>query len=231
MGHGVNGAFARYVVVRPDQIFPLPPGLSLEDGALCEPFAAAVHAVCDLTPLRGGDIALISGPGPIGLLCLKLLVTAGIRTIVSGTDADILRLELARRIGAYSAINVNQQDLLQHICDETEGLGVNVALECAGVASSVKNCLNAVRPLGHYTQVGHFGTETPIPWDLIAFKQIQIAGSVGYTVETWTRMMNILTQNRIQLNDLITHKLPLAEWQQGFAATESKAAVKVILQP
>ena len=74
MGHGVNGAFTRYVVVRPDQVYRIPAGLTLEEAALCEPFAAAVQAVTEVTQVRIGDTALISGPGPIGLLCLKLLV-------------------------------------------------------------------------------------------------------------------------------------------------------------
>jgi len=55
-----------------------------------EPFAAAIHALCELTPLRVGEVALISGPGPMGLLCLKLLLAAGIKTIVAGTDADLV---------------------------------------------------------------------------------------------------------------------------------------------
>ena len=231
MGHGINGAFARYVVVRSDQLFPLPHGVSLEEGAVCEPFAAAVHAVCELTPLRMGDVVLVSGPGPIGLLCLKLLVAAGIKTIVAGTDADLVRLQLASHIGAYSVVNVNQQDLLQHIQEETDGFGVDVAFECAGAAPSVKNCLNVVRPLGHYTQVGHFGKQVSAPLDCIAFKQIRVAGSVGYTVETWMRMLKILEQGKIRIGDLITHKLPLDEWQKGFAACESKLALKVLLHP
>ena len=224
MGHGVNGGFARYVVVRADQLFPLPPDLPLEDGAVCEPFAAAVHAACDLTPLRMGDVVLISGPGPIGLLCLKLLVAAGVKTIVAGTDADLVRLEQASQIGADSVINVSQQDLLPHIQEETDGFGVDVAFECAGAAASVRNCLNVVRPLGHYTQVGHFGKEVSVPFDCTAFKQIRVAGSVGYTVETWTRMLKILEQGRIRIGDLITHKLPLDEWQQGFAACADRQA-------
>jgi L-iditol 2-dehydrogenase len=231
MGHGVNGAFAPYVVVRPDQLFPLPPGLPLEEGAVCEPFAAAVHAVCDVTPLRLGDVVLISGPGPIGLLCLKLLVAMGIKTVVAGTDADLIRLERASQIGADSVINVSQQDLLQHIQEETDGFGVDVAFECAGAAASVKNCLSAVRPLGHYTQVGHFGKEVLMPLDCTAFKQIRVTGSVGYTVQTWVRMLRILEQGRIRLGDLITHKLPLDEWQKGFAACADKVALKVLLHP
>lgn len=231
MGHGVNGGFAPYVVARPDQLFPLPAELSLEEGAVCEPFAAAIHAVCELTPLRVGDVVLVSGPGPMGLLCLKLLVAAGIKTIVAGTDSDRLRLEVASRIGAHSVINISQQDLLQHVQEETDGFGVDVAFECAGATLSVKNCLDLVRPLGHYTQVGHFGRDVSAPLDRIAFKQIRVAGSVGYTVETWMRMLKILAEGRIRLSDLITHKLPLDDWQKAFATCENKSDLKVLLHP
>jgi L-iditol 2-dehydrogenase len=219
------------VVVRPDQLFRLFPGFPLEEGAVCEPFAAAVHAVCELTTLRAGDVALVSGPGPIGLLCLKLLVAEGIKTIIAGTDADEARLGLARQIGAYAAVNVNRQDLLSLVRSETAGLGVDVALECAGAAPSVQNCLEAVRPLGHFTQVGHFGKVVSVSLDPIAFKQLHIAGSVGYTVGTWLRMLKILEQGRIRLGDVITHKLALDDWQKGFALCEDKSALKVLLHP
>jgi L-iditol 2-dehydrogenase len=231
MGHGVNGAFARYVVVRPDQLFRLPTGFPMEEGAVCEPFAAAVHAVCELTPLCAGDVVLISGPGPIGLLCLKLLIAQGIKTIVAGTDADQARLDLAKQIGACAAVNVSRQDLLSLLREETGGIGVDVAMECAGAAASVRNCFEAVRPLGHYTQVGHFGKEVSVPLDCIAFKQIRIAGSVGYTFETWIRMLKILEQGKVHLGDVVTHKFALDDWQKGFAACEDKSALKVLLQP
>src|ERR1700733_209836 len=115
MGHGVNGAFTRFVVVRPDQLFPLSADFPTEDGAVCEPFAAAVHAVCDLTPLRIGDVVLVSGPGPMGLLCLKLLLAAGFKTIVAGTEADLVRLALAKQLGADSVIDVSRENLQAHI--------------------------------------------------------------------------------------------------------------------
>ena len=85
MGHGVDGAFCRYVVVRPDQLYRVPENLSLKEAAICEPLAAAVQAVTEVTRPRLGDVALVSGPGPIGLLCLKLLVADGVRTIVATT--------------------------------------------------------------------------------------------------------------------------------------------------
>ena len=84
MGHGVNGAFTRYVVMRPDQLYRIPENFCLDEAAMSEPFAAVVQAVTEITNVRIGDTALVSGPGPMGLLCLKLLVAEGIRTIVAG---------------------------------------------------------------------------------------------------------------------------------------------------
>ena len=99
------------------------------------------------------------------------------------------------------------------------------------LGASARNCLEVVRPLGRYTQVGHFGKDVTVPFDRVAFKQIRVTGSVGYTVKTWIRMLKILTQGHIRLCDLVTHKLPLEQWEKGFAACENKAAIKVLLHP
>ncbi len=231
MGHGVNGGFTQYIVARPDQLFRLPQELSLEEGALCEPLAAAVHAVCELTPVRLGDVAFVSGPGPIGLLCLKLLAAEGLKVIMAGTDADAERLELARQMGAALVVNVSRDDWQEIVKSESGGFGPDIAVECSGAAASVRNCLQILRPLGHYTQVGHFGRETTIPFDHVAFKQLRMTGSVGYTAATWVRTLQILEQKKIRVDDLITHKLPLDRWHEGFEACENRSAMKVLIHP
>ncbi len=231
MGHGVNGAFARYAVVKPEQAYRLPEGMGLDEAALCEPFAACVQAVTELTTVRLGDVALVSGPGPIGLLCLKLLVAEGVKTIVAGVAADAARLAMAERIGADVIINVGETDWLQRILDETDGLGVDVAFECSGHPASVKNCLLAVKKLGGYTQVGICGREITTDFDQIFYKQLRVAGSVGYTAETWERVIRILAQGRVSLGDLISHRLPLSEWRQAFEACENKTGLKALIAP
>ncbi len=172
MGHGVNGAFTRYVVVRPDQVYRIPKGFALEEAALSEPFAAAVQAVTEVTQVRIGDTALISGPGPIGLLCLKLLVAEGVKTIVAGAAGDGARLESARSIGAAAIVNVGERSLVEAVREETGGTGVDVALECAGHPDSVRGCLEALRPMGRYTQVAICGREIQFPIDNIFYKQL-----------------------------------------------------------
>ena len=231
MGHGVNGAFARYVVARKDQLFRLPEGFSLAEAALSEPFAAAVQAVAEVTKVRIGDTALISGPGPIGLLCLKLLAAEGVKTIVAGAAGDSARLEAARRIGAAATVCTSERNLLDAVREETGGAGVDVAFECAGHPDSVRGCIEALRPLGRYTQVAICGREIPFPIDGVILKQLTVAGSLCYTVRTWERVMRIFAQGKVRLDDLISAKLPLSEWEAAFGLCVEKRALKVLLYP
>lgn len=231
MGHGVNGAFTRYAVARPDQLYQVPDGVSLEAAALVEPFAAAVHAVCDIARFKLGDIALVSGPGPIGLLIVKLLAAQGIHIIVVGTQEDTMRLEKAIAYGAAQVVALGRDDLTETIAEATKGKGVDVAFEVAGAEGSVRNCMDHLRPLGHYVQVGHFGKDLTVPWDHIAFRQLQISGSVGYTRATWSQTMNILRQGKVDIEDTITHRMPLKDWKKGFDLMEQKQAIKILLEP
>jgi L-iditol 2-dehydrogenase len=230
MGHGVNGAFAKYAAIRPDQLYKIPEGVSMREASLVEPLAAAVHAVEDIANFKLGDIALVSGPGPIGLLVVKLLARQGIKTIVAGTSDDKMRLDLALQYGAYRTVIVNEENLQEIILDETDGIGADVAFEVAGVEASVRSCMESLRPLGHFVQVGHFGRELTLPWDLVAFRQLRIDGSVGYRRETWTQTMKILEQG-FNVKDCITHEMSIAEWKKGFDLMEAKQAVKILLNP
>jgi len=231
MGHGVDGAFARYLVVRPDQLYRLPDGMSLEAGALSEPFAAVVQAVTEITQVRLGETAVVSGPGPIGLLCLKLLVAEGIRTIVAGTPGDADRLAAAARFGAAHVVNVGERGLGEAVREMTGGAGADVAFECSGHPDSVRGCLDALRPMGRYTQVGICGREIQFPMDQVFYKQLTVRGSITYTANTWSRMMNIFAQGRLRLDDLVSTTLPITEWQRAFDMVSDRGALKVLLYP
>jgi len=230
MGHGVNGAFARYSCVRPDQLFRLGDNLPDEEGALVEPLAAAVHAVLERSEIQPGFTALVSGPGPIGVLCLLVLVHAGVRTLVAGTTADTHRLQLAQKLGAARIVDVQNENLADAVRESTQGRGVDLAFEVAGVAASARACLESLRPGGGYTQVGHFGRDITLPFDLVGFRQLKVSGSVGYTVRTWERTMQLIADG-LRPSRIVTHRLPLTRWREGFELFERKEALKVLLLP
>jgi L-iditol 2-dehydrogenase len=231
MGHGVNGAFTKYVAARPDQLYATAAHVNDDISALVEPFAVAVHAVGEIADVQFGDTVLLSGPGPIGMLLLKLLLVQGIKTIVAGTSQDKDKLKTAMEWGAHTTVMVDVEDLQVVVQKETKGKGVDIAFETAGAQGSVANCLTALRPLGQYVQVGHFGKDITIPFDLTAFRQLNIKGSVGYTRATWDRAIEIINQGNINFEDIISHRMPLSDWQKGFDLMEQKKSLKILLYP
>jgi L-iditol 2-dehydrogenase len=231
MGHGVNGAFTRYVLLRPDQLYRIPANFTLEEAAMSEPFAAAVQAVTEIARIAIGDTVLVSGPGPIGLLCLKLLIAQGIKSIVVGAPGDGERLDAAKRFGAFATVDLGSQKLQDAINEHTKGQGVDVAFECAGVSASVRGCLDSLRPMGQHVQVAICGKDIQFPIDRIFYKQLTMSGSVCYTSNTWDRMMKIYAGGNVSLKDMISVKLPISDWQTAFDLCTTRKALKVLMYP
>jgi len=229
LGSGINGGFTKYVAVREDMAYRIPDRLSLEEAALTEPLACAVKALEELTPIRVGDTVLLSGPGPIGLLCLALLRAKGCKVIVAGTGRDADRLNIAAGMGADVIVNVDGQDLHGTIAAETDGRGVDVAIECAGAGPSVANCLKAVKKRGKYIQVGIIGKEITVEFDTILYKQLEVVASYAHSIETFDRVMRIWEQGKVDVKPVITHKVPLSRWKDAFDLCERKAGGKVLL--
>ena len=140
----LDGGFTKYVVVREDMVYPVPDHVSLEEAALAEPFATAVQAIEELTVFNVGDTVLLSGPGPIGLMCLTLLVSHGCRVIVAGTRADAFRLKIAETLGADIVVDITDADLQTVVDKETKGRGVDSVVEASGAAAAVSAGLQAV---------------------------------------------------------------------------------------
>jgi L-iditol 2-dehydrogenase len=231
MGHGVNGGFARYVAARPDQLYRIPDAMTLEEGALSEPFAAIVQAVIEIASVKRGEIAVVSGPGPMGLLCVKLLVAEGVRTIVAGTAADHERLEAARRFGAAAVVDVESGDLAGTVRDASGGRGVDVSFECAGHPASVRSCVDSLRPMGRHIQVAICGRDISFGIDRLFYKQLTMTGSVCYTAATWARMFQLFADGRVALADLVSHTLPITEWQTAFDLVVNRRSLKVLMYP
>ena len=108
---------------------------------------------------------------------------------------------------------------------------MDVAFECAGHPSSVRGCLESLRPMGRYTQVAICGQDIQFPIDQIFYKQLTMSGSVCYTARTWERMMRIYAEGRVRLNDLISNKLPISDWHTAFRLCDEKKAIKVLMYP
>jgi L-iditol 2-dehydrogenase len=156
-GSSRDGAFASFVSVRQGALHRLPDHISFQEGALCEPLACATHAVMEMSSTVPGTTVLVTGPGTIGLLVLQVAKARGAKVIITGTEKDEKRLQLALRFGADHWLQINQKDPLPLISELTGGYGVDIALECSGAVGGVNTCLSSVRRGGEVIQVGLFG--------------------------------------------------------------------------
>ena len=232
IGSAVNGGFTSAVVVPAKNIHLLPENVDFEAGALTEPLACVVHGVHSTLTVAPGDVAVIAGPGAIGLLTLQVVKAAGATVVVLGTDADARRMSLARELGADHVVNVQQQDPRELVADLTdEGLGADVVYECSGAGPAAAQLLQLVRRRGRYVQIGLFGK--PVAWDLdqLCFKELIATGSNASVPSAWNKAIRLLASGAVQTKPLITHSFDVTRWEEAFAAFDSKAGVKTILTP
>lgn len=230
IGSGVHGAFSRYVLVPEQNVHRLPESVDLQAGALTEPLACCVHAL-DMTRVEPSDIAVVSGPGAIGLLMMQVAKAAGARVLLLGTNADEARLEVGKTLGADMTINVQTQDAWATISELTDGRGADIVFETSGAAPSAHNCLKWVRRRGCYAQVGLFGK--PIEWDQdqICFKEVQMSGSFATVPSAWRKALALMESGQVQTRPLISHRWPITEWKAAFDTFESRAGLKNVFLP
>lgn len=231
VGYAMDGCFAQYCVVNDRQVHILPDNVDFVAGAFTEPLACCVHGVLELTTISAGDVVAITGPGSIGLLCLQLVKAAGGFAIMCGTYQDSERLEMAKRLGADMIVNVDTEDALELVGGGTGSQGADVFLECAGAPPAARLGLRATRRGGQYTQVGLFPGPFELEFDLIAYKELRVTGSLGQRWTSWQRALALMDRGQVDVLSLVSHVLPLSEWQEAFRLFEEKQGLKIVLEP
>ncbi|MFZ1754611.1 MAG: zinc-binding dehydrogenase [Caldilineaceae bacterium] len=230
IGSGVHGAFTRYVLVPALNLHRLSPSISTATGALTEPLACCVHGL-EMTRVEPSDTVAVVGPGAIGLLAAQVVKAAGARVVLLGTAADEERLALGRSLGIDVTVNVQAEDALAVVNGMTEGLGADVVFECSGAEAGAQLALSLVRRRGRYCQMGLIGR--PIRWDLeqVCFREIQVHGSFATVPSAWRKALRLLASGQVQTEPLVSHTLPITDWQEAFSLFEARKSVKILLTP
>ncbi len=231
MGVHVDGAFTKYVLQREESLHRLPDNIDFPAGALCEPTAAAVRAVYERAKILPGDVVMVSGPGPIGLLCLQAVKSLSAVVILCGTSEDRNRLALGKEIGADFTVNVSETNPLELIKEQTSGLGADVVIECAGAKASLDQCIKAARKGAQLLQVGLFGHSVEINMDQAVIKELTVLPSFTYRHRTWERAIKLLEEGKLKTAPLISGQFPLTEWEKAFETVKARQGHKYLLLP
>jgi len=227
-GVGVNrpGCFAEYMALPASNVFKLPDSVSDDIASILDPFGNATHTALSFN-LVGEDV-LITGAGPIGIMAVAIARHVGARHIVV-TDVNPYRLKLAEQMGATRAVDVRTQNLDEVMKDLKMEEGFDVGLEMSGVPSAFRELLRTMHHGGNVALLGIMPKDTGISWDEIIFKGLMMKGVYGREMfETWYKMVAML-QSGLNINPIITHRLPVSEYNLGFETMASGHSGKIIL--
>ena len=231
IGYGTDGAMADFCVVREGIIHKLPDSVGLDDAAVCEPAAVAVHAVYDTVKLYPTYVAVVMGPGPIGLLVAQAVKGFGCTTVLVGTDQDHERLEVGKKLGMDYAFNAMEIDLAGEINKLTNGMGADVVYDCTGALPAIRNGMSALKKMGEFVQVGLTRQNMEIEYSLLTQKEISIIGTFGHNWKSWETVLQLIQSRKLNVSDLITHHFKLDEWEKAFKAAEKQEGIKLLLHP
>ena len=216
-GHREPGSFAEYAIVPARFVHAMPDSLSFEQAALAEPLAVCVHAVKRLRP-RVGDLAVVLGAGPIGLLTVQVLKVAGCRLIVS--DVEPFKLELARSFGAEHVVNARETNVVNFVRGLTADWGADVAVECAGAKETLAESVEVIHKGGTALLLGFTGSpRDEINLTNITITEKTVIGSVIYCRD-FPATIHLMASGQVQLDPLITHRFPL---EDTFVALQTAA--------
>lgn len=228
IGVGVNrqGCFAEYLSIPATNVFPLPDVITDEIASILDPLGNATHTALTFD-LVGEDI-LITGAGPIGIMAAAIAQHVGARHVVV-TDVNDYRLELAARMGATRTVNAGQESLEDIINELGMKEGFDVGLEMSGNPMAFRDMLRNMHHGGRIALLGIPPGDTAIDWNEVIFKGLVIQGIYGRKMfETWYKMSTML-ESGLDVSPVITHRLPIDEFQHGFDIMNSGQSGKVIL--
>jgi L-iditol 2-dehydrogenase len=220
IGSYVDGGFAARVQVPARNLHRIPDWLDGRVAAMTEPLACCCQSLLNPERVEPGDAVLVVGPGPIGLLAAQVARAAGGDVHVRGTPRDAARLAVAARLGLATSTT-----------DDGAAGSFDVVVECSGQEAGIVFALESARRGGRYVQIGIAGRPVSIPFDLVCFGELTLTSGNASTPASWTRALDLIVNRRVELEPLFSDAIPLADWEQGFAATRSGAGIKYVLVP
>ena len=230
-GLQADGAFAEYAKVPGICCWKLPKDYSSDLGAILEPLGAAVHGSM-VEDISGKSVAVF-GCGPIGLFAIGAVAALG-TTKVFALEVVPKRLAMTSQLASDAIlINPKERDPVETIMEATDGLGVDVVIECSGDAGATKQAFKVLKREGRVSLVGipPGPVELEIHKDII-LKEARVYGSYGRLIwQTWWQVRNLLDTGKFDPLPVITHRFPLADFAKAFELAGSGETGKILLYP
>lgn len=239
IGYGMDGGFTKYVkilgktlAVFPNSLMRIPECMSFEEAAILDPACNAYMAVVQEAKLMPGEYMAVFGVGALGQFCIQAARAAGAAKIIAiGLSGDGARFDLAKQNGATDIVMSDKVDCIKEVMRITNGEGVAMVADCAGVAVVMHQAIEIVRTAGVIVKIGYDHNPFNASLDPIIDKAIQLKGHFGYDWVSWRNVMNLIQAGKWDQKCMISHKMKLSEFREAFDLVRSKESIKIILYP
>ncbi|KAF3002633.1 hypothetical protein E8E13_009071 [Curvularia kusanoi] len=227
-----DGTLARYYTLPEDYCYKLPENMSLEEGALIEPTAVAVH-ITRQAGIKPGDSVVVFGAGPVGLLCCAVAKAYGAKKIVT-VDINDERLQFALKYAAnasFKSARVSAEENAKNLIKECElGAGADVIIDASGAEPCIQTAIHALRMGGTYVQGGMGKPDINFPIMAMCTKELNVKGSFRYGSGDYQTAVDLVASERISVKELITGKVSFEEAEKAFADVKQGKGIKILIE-
>jgi L-iditol 2-dehydrogenase len=222
----VDGSLAELVVIHQAFAHPVPDSVSDEEAALLEPLSVGIWA-CRKGEVGPGSRVLVTGAGPIGLVCIQVARACGASEVVV-TDLNAERLGVATELGATGTIASGSVALDDWYAGRP---APEVLLECSGHAGATVDAIRVLAPAGRAVLVGMGGDELALPLSVVQERELVVTGTFRYA-NTWPTAIGLVGSGHVALARLVTGRFPLTESAAALtAARDTPGAIKAVINP
>lgn len=211
------------------RVHRIPPEISIDDAAIIEPLACAIHTV-NRGDIQLDDVVVIAGAGPLGLMMAQV---AHLKTPKKLIVIDLVdeRLALAKGFGADVVINPTRENALEVVKGLTDGYGCDVYIETTGSPAGVTQGLDLIRKLGRFVEFSVFGKDTTVDWSIIGDrKELDIRGS-HLGPYCYPIAIDLLARGLVTSKGIVTHNYAIEQWDTAIKVANSLESIKVLLKP
>jgi len=223
-----EGAFAEYVAVKAENLFPVPAGVSDQQAVMVEPLANGVHLFNLISRHQFGSLAIL-GAGTQGILMLALAGLHGYRDVIV-VDTSAERLEIARTFGAAHLLNPSDGDAVDAILKRTGG--VDICIDAVGATATRAAAIAATRKGGEILLLGLHDAVSALDINLVVRKELKLQGSFAYTSADLLTSKRLIESGAISI-ERWTETWPLESGQLAFdqLTTTPGSTLKIVLKP